>query len=118
MKGLITDEPIPLTGKQQAFIQMSIQRDKVLDEKLEIIKMGVRQLGVIGQDINIELEKHEEMLKQVGDKMNDVQDKIENRNKQLKDLLKKSGGMTRWCPVFILFIILLACLGYIYNSFL
>merc|ERR1719499_2871108 len=81
-QGLVSDEPVPLTAKQQQFIQESIQRDKVLDEKLDIIKQGVQQLNAIGQDINEELDKQAVMLDEVEQKMDKVNDKLESRNVQ------------------------------------
>jgi len=117
-QGLVPDEPQPLTAKQQAFIQESIERDKVLDEKLYLIKQGVMQLNAIGQDINEELDKQAVMLDEVEQKMDKVNDKLESRNVQIKKLLDASGGATRWCPVLILLVILLACCGYIYQAFI
>jgi len=117
-QGLMAAEPQPLTAKQQAFIQESIERDQVLDEKLDIIKQGVMQLNAIGSDINQELDKQAVMLEEVEQKMDAVTDKLENRNEQIKKLLETSGGATRWCPVLILCVILMACIGYIYNAFL
>eukprot|EP01083_Nonionella_stella_P053889 142397_1 len=117
-QGLMSSEPQPLTQKQQAFIQESIQRDQVLDEKLDIIKQGVMQLNAIGTDINEELDKQKVMLEEVEEKMDHVTEKLENRNEQIKKLLEASGGATRWCPVLILCVILMACVGYIYNAFI
>merc|ERR1712228_560275 len=117
-QGLISSEPQPLTSKQQAFIQESIERDAVLDEKLDIIKKGVMQLGAIAGDINNELEVQQVMLDEVEQKMDGITEKLESRNEQIKKLLDSSGGATRWCPVLILCVILMACVGYIYNAFI
>ena len=111
-------EPVPLTDKQQAFIQESIQRDKVLDEKLDVIKDYVVKLNAIGTDINEELDKQKVMLDEVEQKMDKVTLKLERRNEDIKKLLEASGGAARWCPVMILCIILLACIGYIWNAFI
>ena len=89
-----------------------------MDEKLDIIKQGVQQLNAIGTDINEELEKQSVMLEEVEQKMDRVTEKLENRNEQIKKLLEASGGATRWCPVLILCVILLACIGYIWNAFI
>ena len=114
----MSSEPQPLTAKQQAFIQESIERDAILDEKLDLIKQGVQQLNAIGTDINEELDKQAVMLDEVEQKMDKVTEKLENRNEQIKKLLDSTGGATRWCPVMILCIILLACIGYIWNAFI
>eukprot|EP01083_Nonionella_stella_P109588 319729_1 len=117
-QGLISSEPQPLTQKQQAFIQESIERDQILDEKLDLIKAGVQQLNAIGSDINEELDKQKVMLDEVEQKMDRVTERLENRNEQIKKLLDSSGGAARWCPVLILCVILMACVGYIYNAFI
>ena len=47
-----SEEAQPLSAAQQQFIQESLERDKIMDEKLDQIKLGVRQLGEIAEDIN------------------------------------------------------------------
>jgi len=115
-EGTISGDPIPLTEKQQAFIQESVERDQLLDEKLDVILQGVKQLGMIAYDINEELVKQDVMLDEIENKMDKLQDKLETRNEQMKKLLDASGGAQRWCPILILFVIFLALCGYIYNS--
>eukprot|EP00483_Globobulimina_turgida_P007132 UN07146 len=114
----MSSEPAPLTAKQQTFIQQSIEQDQVIDEKLDLIKQGVMQLNAIGTDINEELDKQQVMLEEVEEKIDHVTEKLESRNEQIKKLLDSSGGATRWCPVLILCVILMACVGYIYNAFI
>jgi len=114
-RGLVASEPQPLTAKQQAFIQESIERDRELDEKLSQIHAGVKMLGAIAGDINHELDVQKTMLEEVDNKMVNVTDKLETRNAEIKAMLEESGGATRWCPALVLCIILLACIGYIYN---
>ena len=119
-QGLISggnsNEPQPLTAKQQQFIQESIERDKILDEKLDVIKQGVMQLGQIASDINEELDRQDVMLDEVGNKIDKVTEKLEARNKQMKKILDATGGAQRWCPLIILFIILIALVGFIYQT--
>jgi len=114
-EGSAADEPIPLTEKQQVFIQESIQRDAQLDEKLDVILEGVKQLGQIAFDIQEEFQKQDVMLSEIEQKMDDVQAKLESRNEQVKKLLDATGGAQRWCPVLILCVILVALVGYVYN---
>mmetsp|Transcript_67700 Transcript_67700/g.107451 ORF Transcript_67700/g.107451 Transcript_67700/m.107451 type:complete len:305 (-) Transcript_67700:136-1050(-) len=111
-------EPVPLTAKQQAFIQESIERDAILDEKLDIIYAGVKMLGHIGHDINEELDKQNVMLDEVEAKMEKVHEKLETKNEKIRAILDESGGATRWCPLVILLVILLACLGYLWKAFM
>jgi len=114
-RGLVASAPQPLTAKQQAFIQESIERDRALDEKLSAIHHGVKMLGAIAGDINHELDVQRTMLEEVDNKMVNVTDKLETRNQEIKALLDQSGGASRWCPALVLCILLMACIGYIYN---
>jgi len=114
--GTLSDDVIPLSAQQQAFIQESVERDQLLDEKLDVILQGVKQLGMIAYDINEELVKQDVMLDEIDTKMDKLQDKLESRNAQMKKLLEASGGAQRWCPILILFVIFLALCGYIYTS--
>ena len=85
--GKMSAEPQPLTESQQQFIQMSIERDAIIDEKLDIIKQGVQQINQIAHDVNNELKKQEIIIDEATQKMDDVTEKIQQRNKQLQDLL-------------------------------
>merc|ERR1712013_322524 len=117
-RALVASAPQPLTAKQQAFITKSIERDLALDAKLCAIKKGVMTLGAIAGDINNELDVQSVMLDEVDSKMVNVTDRLETRNHEIKALLESTGGARRWCPALVLCIILMACVGYIYNAFL
>lgn len=110
-------EPVPLTAKQQAFIQESIERDAVFYEKLDVIHAGVKQLRMVGYDITEELNVQNVMLDEMGEKIEGLTEKLESRNEQIKNILDSNGGASRWCPILIMVVILLACLGYIYEAF-
>lgn len=108
-------EAQPLSRQEQMFIQEANKRDEEIDEKLDQIHLGVKQLGRMAEDIHTELRVQEGMLEQVEDKMGNVIDKYESANLRMNKLLDASGGVSRWCPVIIAGIILLALLAYIYN---
>jgi len=114
----MSSEPIPLTVQQQQFIQQSIEKDKVFEEKLDEIKKGVIQLGMMATDINQEIDKQNAMLDEVEHKIDKTTEKLVSRNAKMKAILEESGGLQRWCPVLILLVILLALLGYIYSAFI
>ena len=44
--------------------------------------------------------------------MDKPQDTLEARNKQMKKILEQTGGVQRWCPIIILFVIPLSLIGY------
>eukprot|EP01084_Bolivina_argentea_P083157 150578_1 len=75
--GFVSTKVFPLTEKQKAFIQESIERDKIVDDKLDIIKQGVMQLNAIGVDINEEFDRQQEMLKEIEQKMDNVSARLE-----------------------------------------
>lgn len=104
-----------LTRQEQLFIEESNKRDQEIDEKLDLIHHGVKQLGRMAEDINTELRVQEGMLDQVEDKMDNVIQKYETANMRMNKLLDSSGGVSRWCPLIIAGVILLALLAYIYN---
>ena len=112
------NEAQPLSMKQQQFIQESIERDAVLYEKLNEIHAGVKLLGVMGNDMIEEIEMQTVMLDEMDEKMGDLTERLETKNDEIKKLLDNNGGAVRWCPVLILCVILLACIGYIWNAFI
>eukprot|EP00486_Rosalina_sp_Unknown_P004256 CAMPEP_0201571828 /NCGR_PEP_ID=MMETSP0190_2-20130828/14788_1 /ASSEMBLY_ACC=CAM_ASM_000263 /TAXON_ID=37353 /ORGANISM="Rosalina sp." /LENGTH=201 /DNA_ID=CAMNT_0047996917 /DNA_START=340 /DNA_END=945 /DNA_ORIENTATION=+ len=114
----LNENPQPLSMKQQQFLQESIDRDAVFYEKLEQIHANVKVLGVMGGDMINEMEMQNVMLDEMDEKMNGLTEKLVSRNDQIKDILNSSGGAVRWCPIMILCVILLACIGYIWNAFI
>lgn len=55
------------------------------------------------------------MLDELGDKIDDTTAKYETANLRLNKLLDATGGVSRWCPLIIVGVILLALLAYIYK---
>lgn len=53
------------------------------------------------------------MLEQVDSKMDETIGQFKASNRRLKTLLEESGGMSRWCPILICCVFLLALVGYI-----
>lgn len=56
------------------------------------------------------------MLKEVDEKMDTTIREYKTANERLADILEQSGGLSRWCPMVICLIILLALIGYIVNA--
>lgn len=105
----------PLSQQEQMFIQECNTRDEQIDAKLDQIHEGVKVLGHIATDIQTELKVQDKMLDDVTEKMDDTLAKYKNANTKIKDLLQKTGGMSRWCPIIITLIILLGLGAYAYN---
>jgi len=82
-----SNEPKPLSQTQQQFIQESLDRDQVIDNKLELIYQGVKQLGQIAGDINQELDKQSYMLDEVDQKMGMLTKKLNHVMNKCKKFL-------------------------------
>lgn len=56
------------------------------------------------------------LLDQIEVKIDGTTKRFVFANKKMKELLDESGGMTRWCPIMIAIIVLLALGGYIVTA--
>ncbi len=103
------------TEQEQAFEQQVHQnmqdQDKILDE----ISKGLDDLKELATEANKHLTVQAAMLEQVDAQMDKTINQFKTANRRLKDLLEESGGMSRWCPMLICLIVLLALLGYIFG---
>ena len=87
------------------------QQDKMLEE----ISRGLDELKEIATEANKHLTIQKAMLDQVDEKMDQTIKGFKTANQRLKTMLDESGGMSRWCPVIICLVVLLALVGYIFN---
>jgi hypothetical protein len=86
------------------------------DDLLQQISVGLDQLSELAHEANRQLVVQDELLGQVNSKMDRVIVKFKSANRRLKDMLEESGGCTRWCPLLVLVILLLALIGYLLHS--
>jgi len=105
----------PMSAQVQAFMEEKDTAIKEQDEILKEINKGLDDLLHMAEDINKTLKVQDAMLDELGDKIDNNIEAFKTANLKLKHLLKESGGLSRWCPVLICFIILLALVGYIYS---
>jgi len=105
----------PMSAQVQAFMEEKDTAVKEQDEILKEINKGLDDLLHMAEDINKTLKVQDAMLDELGEKIDNNIEAFKTANLKLKHLLKESGGLSRWCPVLICFIILLALVGYIYS---
>jgi chromosome segregation ATPase len=98
----------------QAWMSAVENNQKEQDEMLAKISDGLDDLKRMAEDMNSELTKQEHMLGHLDQKIDDNIEKFRTSNRQLKDLLKKSGGCSRWGVVLILCLVLLGLVGAIF----
>ena len=111
------------TGSSQADINPAISLAKYVmgiayfapHELLTAISDGLTELHELATEANKQLTIQAAMLEQVDDKMDKTIKSFKSANQRLKSMLDESGGMSRWCPIMIITIVLLACIGYIFG---
>jgi len=107
----------PMSAQTPAFMERKAESDvqfaKAETEMLE----GVIRLHGIADGIGNELQAQELIIEDIDKQMDKVNDKFKVSNKQLKALVRATGGTSRWCVLLFLFIILIALIGYMFNLF-
>ncbi len=109
-------EEVPEESDENVRAWMSAVEDnrKEQDAMLSKISDGLDDLKRMAEDMNSEFTKQKAMLDTLDQKMDDNIEKFRTSNGQLKDLLKKSGGCSRWGVVLILCLVLLGLVGAIF----
>ena len=92
-----------------------VLRRRPQDKILEEISRGLDDLRELATEANKQLTVQGAMLQQVDEQMDSTINQFKVANKRLKDILEASGGMSRWCPMLICAIFLLALVGYIFG---
>jgi hypothetical protein len=85
------------------------------NEILVAISDGLDELKELATEANKQLTVQAAMLEQVDEKMDQTIKQFKTANQRLKNMLEESGGMSRWCPILICVIVLLALVGYIFG---
>ena len=87
------------------------EQDKMLVE----ISAGLDELKELATEASKQLTIQKAMLDQVDDKMDTTMRQFKTANARLKSLLEESGGMSRWCPILLIAVVILALVGYIFH---
>jgi len=82
---------------------------------LDEILRGMTELKDIATTMSIEIKTTTELANQVGEAMDNTIANFKSSNQRLKEILEESGGLTRWCPMLICVILLIALVGYMFN---
>jgi len=104
----------PTEAETQFFAQVEQERVRQ-DEMLDEIMKGMDELKVIAEDMNTSIKATAQLADEVGQSMNKVIDKFKTSNARLKEILEESGGLSRWCPMLICIVILVALVGYMFQ---
>jgi len=102
--------------EEQKFYDEVDQNKKEQDEILQEILKGVTELHEIAVGIGVGLDTGKELIKEVDKKMDKTIAHFKKSNARLQELLDESGGLSRWCPILICLIVLVALGGYIFTS--
>lgn len=106
---------VNMSATEQAFMDQVIVNVEEQDEMLDDIAKGLEELKQLGTDMNKNLQLQGELIGEIDTKMDQTLFKMESAHSRLQDVLKESGGLTRWCPLLVCIILLLALVGYIFN---
>lgn len=106
----------PLNHEEEVFMRNVQEQDERIDAKLDQVLQGVRILRQLGEEIHTEITLQATIMKEIDAKVDKTTSKFIFANKKMKQLLDESGGATRWCPILIAVIVLVALTGYILFS--
>jgi hypothetical protein len=106
---------VEVTAQEQAFMDQVVINVQEQDEILDEISAGIQELYQLSMDQNKSLRLQSDMAVELDVKMDKSMVIMEAANNRLQDVLEKSGGMTRWCPLLVCLVILVALGAYIFN---
>jgi len=94
---------------------MLAQRDKALDDDLDMISTGVGRLKNIALDMKEEIQLQNVMIDEVDQKIDAATDHLIELNKKVKKAFDDAGGATRFIANGIILILVIAAIAYIYK---
>lgn len=107
------EEMGPETDQEQAFAREVAAARREEEELLQLISEGLDELQDLALTLNKLLKKSARLIDGLNTKMDNVQTSFDKTNAKMEKLLEASGGISRWCPICICIIVLLACAGFI-----
>jgi len=108
-------EQQPQSAQVQAFQEEAQDAIREQDELLDQVLHGMKELKDMAINIGVGLDTGAKLADELGTVVDNANAKLKKSNDRLEAILEESGGMTRWCPMLICMILLLALLGYMYN---
>lgn len=109
-------EPVEMSAQTQEFLDMKDQAYAEQDELLDEINEGLQELLEIAEDAGKKMQVQKAMMDDLENKIDTQNERLAASNKKLKEMLAEQNGLTRWCPMFICIIILLALLGFLFQQ--
>jgi len=71
--------------------------------KLDTLYDSVRAVKQVATSLNSEIQSHEPLLDNLGDKVDNTNDNLQNKNKQIASLIKTKNGC---CGMWIFYVII------------
>jgi len=108
-------KPMQASAEDEKFFQQVEEAKQEQDLMLDEIMKGMTELKDIATTMSIEIKTTTELANQVGEAMDNTIANFKTSNQRLAEILEESGGLTRWCPMLICVILLIALVGYMFN---
>jgi len=105
----------PLSDAEAQFFSQVQEAKDEQDKMLDDIYKGMTDLKNIATDMHTSIKTTAAMADEIGKQMDKTISTFETSNQRLKELLEESGGLSRWCPLLICLIILIALVGYMFK---
>lgn len=115
--GIYMEDMTPASDNERAFLAKVEQARQEEEELLEMISEGLSELHDLALTLNKLLKQSTQHIDELETKMIKVQERFDNTNKKLSELLEESGGCSRWCPICICVMLILGCAGFIVSKF-
>lgn len=105
-----------LTGGQQTQIQALQERDAEFDNQLDEMGEGIQDLADIAELQSEEVQRQNQMLDDLGTKMDSVHEHVQNVNLKMKDTLKEVGrGSDKLCVDIMCIVLMLGFGGVLFK---
>jgi hypothetical protein len=109
----ISIELSSLSPEENHFLEQIQQKDQIIDTKLNSVLQGIIILKEISLHIQEEVQVQNQIITETDQQVSKITNQFTSANQKMKLLLETTGGATRWCPIFVIIILLISLLGYI-----
>lgn len=108
-------EVVQMSEQEQIFMDKVEANVQEQNELLDQLSATMDTLHQLGTDMNKEIKKQGKMIDELDVDLDRNMEKLKTGNQKLKEILKESGGMNKWCPYLCCAVLLLGMVGYIWN---
>ncbi|OQR81748.1 hypothetical protein THRCLA_23304 [Thraustotheca clavata] len=85
-------------------VEMEMQKQ---DEELGVLHDAVKRLGVLSNNITVELDTQNPMLDEINAETDRAQENLDIITKKTRELVKQAGGMKNLCIIIALSLVLI-----------